>query len=217
VPRLEDELLQVHAGIAEGLARLGGRGGQRGFQLLGLVHHPHALPPAASGRLHQYRISDLPGQRERRTHIAHRLLRARHDRHVGREHSSAGLGLVAHGPDGRGWWADEDESGVLHRLGERRALGQEAVARMDRVGTGALGRLQQPLDDEIALARRRRPDRQRQVRGTDVGRGTIGRGIDGDRLETLFMTCADDAKSDFAAIGDQHPLHGAQAAGGVSP
>jgi hypothetical protein len=31
------------------------------------------------------------------------------------------------------------------------------------------------------------------------------------------VTRADDAESDFAAIGDQHPLHGAQAAGGVSP
>ena len=88
---------------------------------------------------------------------------------------------------------------------------------MNRVGTGALSRLEQSLDREIALARRGRTDRHREIGGADVRRGPVGCGVDGDRLETFFMTRADDAKSDFAAIGDQHPLHGAQAAGGVVP
>ena len=213
----ENELFQVHAGIAEGLPRLRRGGLQRRLQLLGLVHHPHALASAAGRRLHQHGVAELPRQRERRAQVAHRLLPARHDRNVGLPHPPPGLGLVAHGPDGGGGRADEDETGVHHRLGERRALGQEAVAGVHRVGTGALSRLEQSLDHEIALARRGRSDRHREIGGADVRRGPVGCGVDGDRLETFFVTRADDAKSDFAAIGDQHPLHGAQAAGGVSP
>ena len=61
---------------------------------------------------------------------------------------------------------------------------------------------------EIALRRRGRSDRHRQIGRAHVRRGAVGRGVDGDRLETFFVTGADDAERDLAAIGDQHPLHG---------
>ena len=45
----------------------------------------------------------------------------------------------------------------------------------------------------------------------------VGRGVDRDRLEAFFMTCANDSKSDLAAIGDEDAFYGRHAGGGVSP
>jgi hypothetical protein len=52
----------------------------------------------------------------------------------------ARLELVAEGLDRRRRRPDEDEPGVLDGAGERRPLGQEPVARMDRLGAGRRGR-----------------------------------------------------------------------------
>ena len=46
--------------------------------------------------------------------------------------------------------------GVLDGPGERRPLGQEAVARMDRLGAGRRGGLDDRVDAQVALGRRRR-------------------------------------------------------------
>ena len=48
------------------------------------------------------------------------------------------LDLVAHGGDRLGVGADEDDAGLLQRLGEGLALGEKAVARMHRLGAARL-------------------------------------------------------------------------------
>ena len=57
---LLDELLEVHARVAERLERLVRRRGERGRQLLGRAHHPHAAAPATGRRLHHHRVAQLP-------------------------------------------------------------------------------------------------------------------------------------------------------------
>ena len=125
----------------------------------------------------------------------------------GLAHPPASLGLVAHGADGRGGRADEDETGALDRLGERGALGQESVAGVDRVGAGLARGLDQPLDAKVALGGRRRADGDGEVGGADVGAGPVGGGVDRHRLETFLVAGADDSQRDLAAVGDQDPLH----------
>jgi len=44
-------------------------------------------------------------------------------------------------------------------------FGQKPVARMNCVGLGRLGRVDELLDDQIRLARRRRPDRDGKIGG----------------------------------------------------
>jgi hypothetical protein len=83
---------------------------------------------------------------------------ARHHRHAGLLHQRLGAVLQAHGADG-GRRADEDDARRGAGFGELGALGQEAVAGMDRLGARALGDLDDLVDDQIALARGRRPDR----------------------------------------------------------
>ena len=91
-------------------------------------------------------------------------------------------------------------------LGELRVLGEEAVARMDRVGAGDLGRGDEARNVEIRLARRRGADADVVVGEAHVQRLAVGLGIDGDRLNAELAAGADDAQRDLAAIGDQNFL-----------
>jgi hypothetical protein len=69
-----------------------------------------------------------------------RAFRAGHAGHAGGLHGVLGADLVAHQADGFRARADEDEAGFLDALGEVGVLGQEAVAGMDGLGVGDLGR-----------------------------------------------------------------------------
>ena len=71
----------------------------------------------------------------------------------------AGDGLVAHAADDLAGRADEGEVVLDADLGELGVLGQEAVAGMDGVGAGDLGRGDDVGDVQVALAARRRPRR----------------------------------------------------------
>ncbi len=88
--------------------------------------------------------------------------------------------FVAHGGDGFGIGADKNDAGIGERAGERRALGQEAIARMHRLGAARLAGSNDVVDDQIALRRRRRPDRHRVVGHFDMERVVVGLGIDRD-------------------------------------
>jgi hypothetical protein len=78
---------------------------------------------------------------------------------------------------------------------------------MDGVGTRFTGGRDQALNREIALGRRSGADGDGLIRRAHVGAPTVGRGINGDRLEALLMTRTDDTESDLAAVGDQDASH----------
>ena len=101
---------------------------------------------------------------------------------------------------------DEDQALVEHRLREILALGQKAIAGVDRVRAGALGGFENLVDLEVAFARRRRPDVDRFVGVADVQAGAVSIRIHGDGRDAQFAAGADDAHGDLAAIGDQHFL-----------
>ena len=73
---------------------------------------------------------------------------------------------------------------LAERLGESRALGEKAVARMHRLGAALLAGGDDLVDDEIALRRRRRPDRDRRIGHLDMQRVAVGLGIDRDGLRS---------------------------------
>ena len=144
-------------------------------------------------------------------------LGAGHHRHARVAHAPTRLGLVAHGADGGGGRADEHEVRPLDRLGEVGALREKPVARVHGVRTAVQGGGNQPIDPEVALRRRGRSDLHHVIGRPHVRRGAVGRGADGHRFQSFFMAGTDDAEGDLSAIGDEHPLHGRQAGGGVSP
>ena len=147
----------------------------------GAVDDPHALAAAAGRGLEQDGVTDLGG-------CAARLRRADglgagHERHAGVRELALRLDLVAHARHHVGVGADEDEVVVLARVHELRVLGEEAVARMDRVASGRLPRRDDRRDLEIALAGGGRADADGAIREPRVQRSGIGGRIDGDGLD----------------------------------
>ena len=74
---------------------------------------------------------------------------------------------------------------------------------MDCVAARSFRDLDDPCRVQVALARRRRADRIRRVRDTDVQRVAVGVAVDGDRADAEIVAGANDAKRDLAAIGDE--------------
>jgi hypothetical protein len=70
------------------------------------------------------------------------------------------------------------------RARERRILGEEAVAGMNRVGAGLLRSVQDPLLVQVALGGRPAADQVRLVRIADVRGIAVDLRIDGDRPDT---------------------------------
>src|SRR5213592_1323199 len=102
--------------------------------------------------------------------------------------------------------ADEDEARVGARLGERRALGEEAVAGVDGLGAGFLRGRDQLVDAEVALGSSGRPDRIGVVGLAHVEGAAVRLRVDGDRFDTELATGAHDAHGDLAAVRHQDTL-----------
>ena len=79
----------------------------------------------------------------------------------------------------------------LAGVGEGGVLGQEPVAGMDRLGSGLLRHLDDPLDVQVALGGRRRAEQVRLVGVADVRRVAVGLGVDADGGDPhLLAACA---------------------------
>ena len=114
------------------------------------------------------------------------------------------LDLVAHGGDGLRVGPDEHDAGRRQRLRKGGALGEKSVARMHRLGPARSAGGDDVVDDQVALRRRRRPDRDGAVGHFHVQRVAVGVRIDGDRLDPQPASGLDDPTRDLAAIGNQY-------------
>ena len=88
---------------------------------------------------------------------------AGHQRHAGLFHQLLGGGLRAHRADRRRRRADEDEARRRAGRGEVFVLGQEAVARMDRLRAGGLRGVDDRVAAQIASSRAAAADQHRLV------------------------------------------------------
>src|SRR4029079_3982889 len=145
------------AGPERGLSAAVGRG--EGSREVGrLVDAGHTDAPTAGGSLQDDGIADFARDGLGPGHVGDRAEAAGQYRDAGRAHQPAGLDPVPHLSDGLGPRADEGDAGALHGFGEARALGEKAVARMDGVGPGLPGRIEDAFAAEIALAPSRPAD-----------------------------------------------------------
>ena len=139
VARVEDELLDEHAVIAERVQPLAlGRFKALAHVLLG-IGQPHPLAAAASRGLHHHRIADLVRNPHRVLGILDLADEAGDDVDARLQRELLGLNLVAHRGDGVHRRADEGDAFLGQRLGKAGPFGQEAIARMHRLGPGLLG------------------------------------------------------------------------------
>ncbi len=203
VARALEVLFHVHLIVAEGSARL--LAGEVNGVVQGRlgVHDPHAASATTAGGLDQDRIAEPPGDLGvLRRILPERLAGAGHAGHAGGPHRRDRAHLVAHQPDRLRTRTDEDEAGTLHPFGEIRVLAEEAVAGMDRLGIGDLGRGDDRRDVEVAFQGRGRPDAHRLVGHAHVLEVAVHGGMHRDRLDPEAVAGPQDAQRDLAAIGD---------------
>jgi len=153
-----DIALDQNMGVAEGRRGFALTRGQLRQKILTPLDAAHALAAAARRRLDQDGIADGVGflqQALRRLVVA---VIAGGQGHAGRLHQLFRLRLGAHGADRLQRRADEDK--VRFRAGAAKSLvlRQKAVAGMDGLRAGPLGRRDDFFRDEIGVARRRRAD-----------------------------------------------------------
>src|SRR5581483_12374580 len=86
---------------------------------------------------------------------------------------------------------------------ELRVLRQESVARMHTFGPRLARDLDQPFDDEIALASRRRPDWMRFGAKPNVARVRIGFRIDRDCPHTHALCRLRNTAGNLSTICDE--------------
>ena len=139
MPRRLDVLLEVHVADAKRGFRLALRGLERVRELGCGPHDAHAAPAAAGCRLDDDGVADVLGRLDRLVLGLDRAVAARQDRHAGLLHDAARPRLVAHQANHLRVRTDELDVARLAHFREVHALGQEPVARVDRVGAGDLG------------------------------------------------------------------------------
>ena len=178
VPRLLDESLDVHRIVAERRPRLAACHTERAFEVLFRPYEPHSLSAAARGRLNHERVSDF-ARHDRSLDVAHRPLRARHERHLGVVCDLPRCDLVTHQPDGLGRRPYEDYPGLFAHLGELGVLGQKPEPRMNGLGPGLPRYIYDVFLFEITLTRRGSADVIGLVGQCYMERAPVGVGING--------------------------------------
>jgi hypothetical protein len=183
VPAALDVLLDQHRVVTERRGRLALRGGDRLVVVLGGADDAHPLAATAGRRLHQHGIGGV--------------LAGRHHRHAGGDRDLAGRVLATHPLHHLGRRADERDTRGVDRADELGALGQEAVARMDRVRADAGRGSDHRADVEVA------PDPHRLVGRAHVGGGLVDVGVHRDGGDPEMAAGAHHPQRDLAAVGDQ--------------
>ncbi len=204
VPRVDHGLFQEDGGIAEGGVCLAGGGFDGLAQLGGFGDPAHAASAATGDSLDEDReVHRLRGG-DQFVDVRRRLRRRQH-REAGGLRRGDRASLVARQLEDLRRRTDEGDAGFGARRGEVRILGEEAVAGIDRVGTGRHGRFDDLLDRQVCA------DRVPLL--TDLI-GLVGlQPVQGvpvfvrehrDRPGTQFVGGTERADRDLATVGDKH-------------
>jgi hypothetical protein len=128
---------------------------------------------------------------------------ARHQRHAGSFHQRLGRRLAAHGVDGAGRWAEEDQPGLFDGAGEAGVLRQKAIARVDGLGAAGLGGGDQLVDQQVAVGGLAAAQVDADVGFAAVAGVTVGGAVHGHGGQAHGLGGAHHPAGDFAAVGDQ--------------
>ena len=122
-------------------------------KVFGLFNRPHALTATARAGLDEHRVTNAVSFFFEQRGVLIAAVIAGHQRHTGFFHQLFGLGLQAHGLDGRRWRANEDQPGIAAGPRKLFVLAQEAIARVNRLCTRGFGGFYDPLPAQVAVFR----------------------------------------------------------------
>ena len=202
------QLLEVHLVLAEGALGLAAGRGDGVEQGLLALDRAHAAAAAAPRGLQHHRVADLAGEALDLLRVVRQRRGGRHHRRAAGDGQVARRDLVAQGAHGVGARADEDDAGGGAGLGELGALGEQAVARVDRVGARLLGDADHLVDGQVALQRAElaafaAADLVGLVGLEAVQGELVFLGVDGDRVDAEFGCGPEYADGDFGAVGNK--------------
>ena len=198
---------------AEGCDGLAGGGVEEIRDLLHRVGDLHAAATATEGGLHGNREAVFLGELLDLGGAGNGVLRSRCHGSIDHRGDLACGDLVAEAVDGLRRRADPVQASVDDGAGEVRVLCEEAVAGVNGIGAGLLGRGDQLVDVQVALGGGLPAQREGLVGHADVRGIGIRLGVHRDGGDALVLCGADDADRDFAAVGDHHLLDGGDALG----
>jgi hypothetical protein len=148
-----EEALDVDGRVGEVRLALALSRGERPLGLRGRADDLQPLAPTACRGLDRQRPTVFGPDRQDVGHRLHGLGRPRDNRHAGALHQPAGGHLGAHSLDRLWRRTDPDEAGVLDGPREGGILGEEPVARVDRIRFGLSRGLEHAFLVEVAVGR----------------------------------------------------------------
>ena len=203
MPGRGHELFDVDGIVSKGGPGFGARRLKRLIEVCGRFSGLHATPAASGGRLDQHGKSSVHRDSVGISDRVHRAVRTGNHGNAQLLHRGFGQNLVAHGPDVLGLGADERDPVLFDDRRKACVLGEEAVPRVNGVGTRDLGRRYDGGNVQVALARFRWADANRLVSETDVHRLRVGGRMHGDRADAHLPAGTVNAECDFSTIRDQ--------------
>ncbi len=207
VTRGTDVSFDEYSSVTEGGSRFADRQAHLLFELSGCMYDAHTFSTTARGCLNQHRKPDLLGYPHTLFYRFKRLGRAGYQGNIVRFGGRLRGQFAAHLTHGIAARSDEDDTGSFHQIRERRVLRQEPITRMDGIGAGLTGSLDDALHDQITLAGSSRSNANcfvgiAHVQGIPIGFRKHRNGSD-----THFTGRAHDPDRDLAPVGDQYLLH----------
>ena len=118
-------------------------------------------------------------------------------------HALASRHLLSHRRHGIRRWPDEDDAALLARTCELLVLTEKTVAGMNRLSASGASRVDDPVDDEIRLCRRRWADLHRLVGEQHECGGAVGIAVHGDCSHAEVAAPAEDPQRDLTTVGDE--------------
>ena len=205
VVRTAHQLLQVHLVIAEGRFRFAPRHRQLHTQVLRCLDGAHAAAAAAPAGLQHQRIANGSRQLQAFLDVVRQRVGGWHHRHAGCHGCLTRRHLVAQPGHHLGRGADEGNARRGAGTRQLGVLGQEAITRVNGIGTGLLGHPDDLSDVEVSLQRLLPLPHQVALVGLGpMQRKTVLVRIDADGAQPQLGGCTHHADGDLGAVGHQH-------------
>ena len=201
---IDDEFLDVNRAISKCLFRFHTGGVISLHQAAFVAGDAHAATAATGDSFDHHGKADFSGDAEGLSFGINRAVAAGRNRDASLAGTIAGGIFIAHEANRLRRGADELDVATGADFSEMRILRQKSIPRMDRVGVADLSGADDAVNLEIALRTDGWPYTDSLVSELHMKAIDIGLRINGHRLDAQFSAGANDAKSNFAAIGDQN-------------
>ncbi len=197
-----DIALEENGGVAEGALGLALGFFEEMFKILGVFDHAHAAATAAKGCLDDEGEANFLGDFERFCRIGNGIFCSRQGGHFCLIGNFARFDFVPHARKEVGTRTDESDVIGFAGVGKGRIFGEESVSRVDQVDVVVFCKVDDAVDVEVggdgpfALT-----DEVGLIGFEAVDAEAVFVGVNGNGATPEFSRAAEDADSDFTAVG----------------